>query len=71
MIVEKPLHVEKVSVGVIGSYFFENDAGKTVFANSEHYRHIFRFFFFFGKRSKQECATSHRFEFYCMKDYVI
>ena len=44
VIEEKPLHPEKVTVwhalwfeGVMGPYFFNNDDGTTVTANSEHY----------------------------------
>jgi transposase len=44
-IVEKPLHAQKVTVwcamsanGIIGPYFFENDAGNSVTVNGERYR---------------------------------
>ena len=52
IIVEKPLHPPKVTVwcalwsgGVIGPYFFEDDAGRTVTVNAERYGRMISEFF--------------------------
>lgn len=74
LIVEKPLHPEKVTVwcalwsgGVIGPYFFENNHGRTVTVNSERYGRMLTDYFFTKIEDydlddmwfQQDGATSH------------
>ena len=51
-IVQTPLHPEKLTVwcalwfgGIIGPYFFKNDAGQNVTVNSDRYRDMIKDFF--------------------------
>ena len=47
MIIEKPMHPQRVTVwcglwagGIIGPYFFQNEAGQTVTVNGVRYREM-------------------------------